>query len=219
MCGRFAIISPADELREAFALLEAGPYEPRYNAAPTQLLPVIPNRGERRLELFRWGLIPHWSRDPGIGAKLINARAETLTEKPSFRQAFARQRCLVPANGFYEWKRSGRTKQPYFIRTRAKAPFAFAGLWDCWRGPDTGPLCSFTIVTCAPGPELAQIHDRMPVILPPEAYATWLAAGPQPADELQALLVPFAGEELEVFPVSTAVNSPRSEGPELIRPI
>ncbi len=177
MCGRFTLTINPDELQQQFGLSEAPPTQlaPRYNIAPTQAVAVIANNSDRKLELFQWGLIPSWAKDPKIGSKMINARAETLAEKPSFRTALKRRRCLVVADGFYEWKKTGSGKTPMYIQLKDGQPFGFAGLWEAWQSPDDGLIKTCTIITTTPNALLAEIHYRMPVILPREAYDTWLA--------------------------------------------
>lgn len=221
MCGRFTLaVDPAD-LIDAFGLdPNASPdlavVGPRFNIAPTQAVAVVPNTGPRHLEVMRWGLIPSWAKDPKIGNTLINARGETVAEKPSFRSAFKRRRCLILADGFYEWKKeAGGGKTPYFIQLADERPFAFAGLWEVWRPADGSELPTCTIVTTTPNAVMAQLHDRMPVIVPPEHYDTWLAEGERPAPELLSLIQPYAGA-MKARPVSTRVNSPRFDDPTLL---
>jgi len=171
--------------------------------------------------MYRWGLIPSWSKDPSIGDRMINARAESLAEKPSFRNAFRRRRCLILADGFYEWKQvpESKTKQPFYIRMKDSLPFAFAGLWEIWVSPDGSEIRSCTIITAQPNELVATIHNRMPVILSEEAYDLWLAFGDKPVDQLEKLLVPYPDNEMQAFPVSPMVNSPQTDAPELIKPI
>lgn len=218
MCGRFTLTVDPAELQELFGLSEPAPaaLTPRYNIAPTQPVAVIPNREPRRLELFQWGLIPSWAKDPKIGNSLINARAETAAEKPAFRAALKRRRCLIPADGFYEWKKTGKTKTPMYIQMKGGLPFAFAGLWEVWSAPDGSTVPTCTILTTTANALVREIHDRMPVILPPEAFGVWLTPGELPVAEAQAWLKPFAAEALTARLVSTRVNNPRSEGPELL---
>lgn len=221
MCGRYTLTCEPQLLVEHFALdeLPTG-LTPRYNIAPTQSVAVIRRHEQhgRSLELLRWGLIPAWARDPAIGNRLINARSETLADKPAFRNAFHKRRCLVAADGFYEWRRVDGQKQPYWIGLKDRRPFAFAGLWEHWQ-PTGGPAVeSCTIVTTAANRLLRGIHDRMPVILAPQAYDAWLDTNTA-ADRLTALLAPFPPEAMAAWPVSNRVNSPRNEGPELLEPI
>lgn len=224
MCGRFILaVDPAD-LEASFAGVElppAGAMQPRYNIAPTQPVAVITNSAERKLEFFNWGLIPSWAKDPKIGNRMINARAETLAEKPSFRAAYKRRRCLIPTNGFYEWQRhpEDKTKTPMFISLTSSKPFAFAGLWESWHSSEGDHVLSCTIITTTPNDLMAPIHNRMPVILPAEAYDVWLAPGEQSGVELQNLLAPYPAAEMQAYAVSTFVNSPRNDSPECILPV
>lgn len=218
MCGRFAFFSLAPEDLAIFGV-EPGDVglKPRYNIAPTQQAVVIPNLGPRRLESFRWGLVPGWAKDVKIGSKLINARAETLSEKPSFREAFRKRRCLVPADGFFEWKDTGGGKVPYFVRLKTERPFALAGLWESFRQKEEKPLFTFTIITTRPNALLLPIHRRMPVILPPAAYDRWLDPRFEGGEDLGQLLVPHPAEEMQAYPVSTRVNSPANDDRDIIR--
>lgn len=221
MCGRFTLtISPA-ELQDQFSLTErpSPDLAPRYNIAPSQAVAVVTNSAERKLELFQWGLIPSWAKDPKIGNKLINARAETLAEKPSFRTALKRRRCLVLADGFYEWQKTATGKTPMYIQMDDGRPFGFAGLWEVWQPPDGSLLKTCTIITTAPNALLEPIHNRMPVILPPEAYAAWLNPAELPAEQVLPLLRPFDAERMQARPVSTRVNSPGFDAPECIAPL
>ena len=176
----------------------------------------------KQIELFHWGLIPSWAKDPKIGNRMINARSETLAEKPSFRNAYKRRRCLVLADGYYEWQKipGEKSKQPVYIRLKSQKPFAFAGLWEVWKGTGMDePLRSCTIITCPLNAVLAEIHHRMPVILPAEVYETWLAPDEQSSEVLQPLLVPYADEEMEAYPVSRFVNRSANNSPECIAPV
>jgi putative SOS response-associated peptidase YedK len=218
MCGRFTLaVDPAD-LQDAFGLSEPAPTQltPRYNIAPTQPVAVVPNLEPRHLEVFKWGLIPSWAKDPKIGNSLINARGETVAEKPAFRAAFKRRRCLVLADGFYEWKRAGKTKTPMYIQLKGGKPFALAGLWEVWHAADGSAVNTCTIITTEPNDLMKDIHDRMPVILLPSAYATWLTPGELPAPEALALLKPFAASKMKARAVSTLVNNPRFDSPEIL---
>jgi putative SOS response-associated peptidase YedK len=218
MCGRFAFYSPHEAVVRLFGLPAAPEVEPRWNIAPTQFVATVREAGgPRELAMLFWGLVPSWAKEKSIGARMINARSETLTEKPSFRSAFQRRRCLVLADGWYEWQRSGAVKQPYYIAFEDGAPFGMAGLWERWRDPATGePLESCCIVTTTPGPAVAHIHDRMPAIVPPDAYGEWL--DPRNADtaKLARLLGPCALPGLAARPVSRRVNDARNQGPGLI---
>lgn len=219
MCGRFTNMMSWDELVALYGLGEvrnmAPGWKPRYNVAPTQYLPVIRLDAECRRELvmLRWGLVPSWVKDPAIGARLINARAETIAEKPSFRAAFKTRRCLIPADGFYEWRRAGGAKQPYRITMANGSPFAFAGLWERWTAGEEA-LETVTIITTGANKLLAAIHDRMPVIIDPADQAAWLEAR-DTAIPL-ALLQPYPAERMSAYPVSARVNSPRNDDPSLI---
>jgi putative SOS response-associated peptidase YedK len=220
MCGRYTITAPAQQIAARFdaALPTETLLEPRYNAAPSQLLPVIVLGAERRLELFQWGLIPHWSKDPSIGSRLINARAETLQEKPSFREPLRKRRCLVPADGFFEWQRRPGGKLPMRMTLADEQIYAFAGLWDSWKDVSGQIVHSFTIITTEPNDLVAPIHNRMPAILRPEHEALWLdpSAGPQVLTEL---LRPYQTEDMRAYPVSTLVNMPANDHPDVIAPL
>jgi len=220
MCGRYTLTLDPAELQDLFELTEPVPADlaPRYNIAPTQPVAVIANGPQRKLELFRWGLIPSWAKDPEIGNRLINARSETLADKPAFRAALKKRRCLILADGFYEWKRQGQRKTPMYFQVAQGKPFAFAGLWEIWTGPDQTPVRSCTIITTRANPVVEPIHDRMPVILPPAAYAEWLSPGELPAAQIQAYLQPFSAP-MQVIAVSPAVNNPAHDSPECVRPI
>ena len=214
MCGRYQINVTLEDLQELLPGFELRVTpEPRYNVAPTQVVPVAFN-DERVVRPAKWGLVPRWAKDPSIGSRMINARAESVHEKPSYREPLARRRCLVPVTGFYEWStlEGAPKKTPHLIRVAGGRPFALAGLWDEWSSAE-GPVRTFTIVTTAANPAIAPLHDRMPVILPREAWDAWMDAGPKPAQELLPLLVPFAGD-LEIRQVSTVVNSVKNDGAE-----
>jgi putative SOS response-associated peptidase YedK len=222
MCGRFTLTIDPMHLQQAFPwAVIPDDLPPRYNVAPSQPVAVIPNTGENKLTMFKWGLIPSWSKDPSIGDRMINARSETLAEKPSFRNAYRRRRCLILSDGFYEWQQNPtlRTKQPVFIRFEDKRPFAFAGLWEIWNSPDGSEIRSCTIITTQPNSLLQPIHNRMPVILPPETYQEWLSREERLPDQLNHLLIPFPPEKMVAYPVSKMVNSPQVDSPDLIRPI
>jgi len=221
MCGRFSQAQIAELDREIARLLEAPPLEPRYNVAPTQDAAVVRERpdGDRVVQLLRWGLIPRWAKDPAIGNRLINARAETAAEKPAFKTPFQRHRCLVPVGGFYEWQKTGKAKQPYFIRRSDGRPLLLAGLWDRWEGEADGPVDSFTILTTEPNELVAPIHNRMPVILGRGDFDAWLDPANRDVAALRAMLRPFAAGEMTAYPVSRYVNSPQHEGPECVSPV
>lgn len=224
MCGRFTLTASPDQLTALFELPQEPVVVPRYNIAPTQPVAVVrmnPQAAAREWALTYWGLVPSWSKDPSMGARMINARSETVTEKPAFRAAFKRRRCLVPASGFYEWKKEGKGKQPYYITTPDGSPFAIAGLWEYWEGADGSALESCTLLTTSANTLMQPLHDRMPVIVQPEDYAQWLGSGrdetPQALDQLQHLLRPYADDGLIAYPVSTYVNNTRNEGADCMQ--
>ena len=221
MCGRYTLTAPAEVLTEIFDLAETVELHPRYNIAPTQETAVVGlnHDGKRSLGLMRWGLIPHWAKDPSIGNRLINARAETAAEKPAFRSSFSKRRCLVPADGFYEWQKTGGRKQPFYLQLKEHRPFAFAGLWARWKASEDETVQSFTLLTTTPNEVAAKVHDRMPVILPPESYDRWLDPELHDREALEALLLPYPAEAMEAYPVSTLVNSPQNDDPRCIEPI
>lgn len=222
MCGRYALYGPVSRLRERFeAEPEGFEFEPRYNAAPMQWLPVVRQRpsGERVIRRLRWGLVPSWAKDEAIATKLINARGESVAEKPSFRAAFRRRRCIVPANGFYEWQQIAGDKQPFYIHPVEGEFFGLAGLWERWTRPADGEeLDTFTIVTTDANAAMRPLHDRMPVILAPRDYAAWLS-GATPADQVQGLVRPCPEAGLAAYAVSRAVGSVRNDAPTLIQAI
>jgi putative SOS response-associated peptidase YedK len=221
MCGRFTLtIDPAD-LRDAFPGL-AFPEEmtPRYNVAPSQLIAVVANNGKNQVEFFKWGLVPSWAKDVAVGNRMINARAETLAEKPSFRAAYKRRRCLVLADGYYEWKpvAGQKGKTPMLIKMKSGQPFAFAGLWEAWHPDQEDAILSCAIITTTPNALMEKIHDRMPVILKPEAYSLWLDPAEQAPDKLAKLLKPFPASQMTAFAVSRLVNDPKRDSPECVAP-
>ena len=217
MCGRYTVISPAPALAKRFGAREVPTPPPNFNAAPSQALPIITNSAPGHIQLVRWGLVPSWSRDPASGPKPINARAETLAEKPSFRQLLARRRCLVLADSFYEWQATERGKVPHRILLKSEEPFAFAGLWDEWLDRATGELHpTFTIITAEPNELMARLHNRMPVILPgPAAERAWLADDLAPAAH-QQLLVPYDTALMKEYVITTRVNSPAHNDAEVL---
>ncbi len=222
MCGRFALTVDPAELQDAFPeFIFPAQGAPRYNIAPSQPILALPNDGTNRADFFTWGLIPSWAKDPSIGSRLINARAETLAEKPAFRSAYKYHRCLIFANGFFEWQaRPGmKSKVPHFIRLKSGAPFAFAGLWEHWQSGDGSEVRSAAIVTTEPNELMASIHNRMPVILRPDTYSQWLDPAPQSPDRLNNLLAPYPAGEMEAYPVSTLVNSPGNDREECVAPV
>jgi len=224
MCGRFSLTATAEEILDSFSWLTmptgAQTQSPRYNIAPRQPIAVVPNTEKRNLDYFSWGLIPFWAKDPKIGSRMINARSETLAEKPSFKAPYKYRRCLILTSGFYEWQKQpeSKSKVPHYIRLKSKKPFAFAGLWDRWSAPDGSEILSATIITTEPNEFIKPIHNRMPVILHPSAYETWLVPGEKSPAELDHFLVPYPAEEMEAYPVSTFVNSPANDTPQCLQP-
>lgn len=221
MCGRFTLTVSARVLADVFSTPEIAGLEPRYNIAPTQPVVIIRanDTGDREMIRVRWGLIPFWAKEAKIGARMINARGETVASKPAFRAAVKKRRCLVPADGFYEWMKTGAGKQPHLIRFVDQRPFALAGLWETWRPADGDPVESCTIITTTPNELVAPIHDRMPVILPSSAHDEWLTREPVNEPRLEQILIPFPADEMEAFPVSTRVNKPANDDPECIEPL
>ncbi len=219
MCGRYTITTEPTTLAQRFeAELAAELTGPRYNAAPTQRLPVVLNKdGGRRIDVFRWGLIPHWAEDPAIGNKMINARAETLAQKPSFREAFRKRRCLVAADGYYEWQKTAAGKVPMRFVMNDEAPFAFAGLWETWHEGEEA-IRSFTIITTSANGLTAPIHNRMPAILRPEHEAAWLDPATDALD-LHEMLLPYPDDAMRVYAVSKSINTPSNDTADLIRPL
>jgi putative SOS response-associated peptidase YedK len=221
MCGRYDFFpGEFSELRIRFNLDKDLPlFKPSYNIAPGKDVPVIVRRGDRNLvKLMRWGLVPSWSQDPSIGNRMINARCETLDQKPSFKHLLGSRRCLVPADGFYEWRREGKGKVPMRVRLKGQRPFTFAGLWDVWRDPDGEELYSFTIITTDANKLLRPIHNRMPVILEDLAAKQWLDPVFTSLRTLSFLLHPFPSELMEAYEVSRLVNDPKNDSPACIEP-
>ena len=220
MCGRLALSVGIDVLIQAFGILPGATLIPRYNIAPTQPLAAVCEDagGERRLQHLRWGLIPAWAKDPAIGSRMINARCETVATKPAFRHALRQRRCLIPADGFYEWQQGATGKTPHFIRRRDRAPLAFAGIWERWDG-EGGPIDSCAILTSAATPQLAPIHERMPVILTADAYAPWLDRDLTDPARLLPWCHSSPDLDLEAYPVSTLVNKVQNDGPECVAPL
>lgn len=230
MCGRFALHDPVDDLVVRFAIddVAVDGVPPRWNIAPSQQVLAITAGADgqsRRLETFKWGLVPSWAKDPAIGSRMINARAETAKVKPSFRSAFARRRCLIPVSGFYEWRKPPKgsprsvRSQPFYIHDRAEEPLALAGLWEQWNDAGDVAWRTCTILTTSPNAVMQPIHDRMPVIIDPEAWQRWLAPGPLSDDDQANLLGPAPDELLTATPVSDLVNRPSNDGPELTDPV
>lgn len=223
MCGRFTLRTSPQKLLENFGV-SFPEFNPRYNIAPTQLVLAIratPNGAGRQAAAFRWGLVPSWAKDLKSGTKTINARAETVAEKPMFRAAFKKRRCLVLADGYYEWRANGQAKQPYHFRYEDQRPFAFAGLWETWRGVEGNdpPLETCTIITTAARGIAATLHERMPVIIPPRDYDLWIANLPLDATQQETLLHPPLQDELVPVPVSKLVNSVKNDRPECLEPM
>ena len=221
MCGRFTLTTDLKALADRFgvSLPASTRVLPRFNIAPTQPVIVIGADGQRFLQTMRWGLIPSWAKDPAIGNRLINARAETLAEKPAFREALKTRRCLIPADGFYEWQKLGKVKQPVRIVLKSREPFALASLWDRWRSPENIEVLSCTIITTAANDLIREIHDRMPVILDRAAEAQWLDPKVNDPVQLLPLLQPYPSEVMEYYPVSRQVNSPSVDAPGNIEPL
>ena len=228
MCGRYVAATPVDKLAEQFLVEEVkvADHEASFNVAPSDevLAVAVGREGARQLGSFRWGLVPSWAKDPAVGNRMINLRAETVSEKPSFRRTLARRRCLLPADGFYEWKAmgKGRKKQPFFVRARDGSVLAIAGLWEVWkpRGEEDAEwLRTCTVITTEPNAVVGPIHDRMPVILPPAVWDTWLDQSNQDADALAKLLVPAPDDLLEAYPVGFDVSNVRNNGDHLVTPL
>jgi putative SOS response-associated peptidase YedK len=219
MCGRYTLTTPSERLAEEFGIKDSSAELPQsYNVAPTQgVAAVLEEGGVRRLEVLRWGLIPPWADDPQIGSRMINARSETAPEKPSFRRAFRERRCLIPADGFYEWQRTNGAKQPFYIHMEDGRPFAFAGLWESWGRGGECEIRTCTILTTAANAVVGEIHERMPVIVAPDAYDVWLDPSSE-RDELTGLLAPYPEDEMEAYPVSRFVNSPSNNDPRCVEP-
>ena len=220
MCGRFTLTTNLGAIAQRFGvarfLEEVGP---RYNITPTQTVIVVNDDGTRHLRQMRWGLIPSWAKDPAIGNRMINARAETVATKPAFRVALRKRRCLIPADGFFEWTPAGRRKQPVYIALKNREPFGFAGLWEAWTSPEGQEITSCTIITTEANEILKPIHDRMPVILNHDAEAVWFDPTIQDSARLLPLLKPYPSEEMEIYQVSTRVNNPDRDGPQCIKPL
>jgi putative SOS response-associated peptidase YedK len=218
MCGRFAQKSPAKKITKKFEVEEVPSLVERYNVAPAQSVLVVREPDGREAVFLKWGLVPSWAKDPAIGNKLINARAETVAEKPSFREAFVCRRCLIPVDGFFEWSRRGDRKRPFYFHMRDGEPFAIAGLWERWEG-ESGPLETCTLLTTEANELLAPHHDRMPVILRPEDYEAWLDPGVRRPELPTPLLRPYPHEEMAAYAVSTLVNSPSNDDPRCVAPL
>jgi putative SOS response-associated peptidase YedK len=231
MCGRYAFFTPIEAVTRLFGVSEVHAHDiaPRYNVAPTQEVPIVrlspfaPEEADaappRELALARWGLVPFWAKDPKIGNRMINARGETVAAKPAFRAAFRKRRCLVPADGFFEWQKTDSGKQPWYIHAAGGEPLALAGLWELWDPPEGGtPLASCAIITTGANEFMRSLHDRMPVVLDARGRDAWLDPA-APPDDLQSLLAPAPEDLLEAWPVSRRVNSPFNEDPSLVEPV
>lgn len=219
MCGRFTLRTPMTVLVKQFALFQDDDLQPAYNIAPTQNVAVIRGAeegGQRHLDRLRWGLIPFWAKDKSIGARMINARGETVAEKPAFRQAFKKRRCLVIADGYYEWKKTAAGKMPFHIHLLEHKPFVFAGLWERWDKGDS-PIESCTIITTSSNELTSDVHDRMPVILPPDEQKVWLDESTE-CEELVELIQTYPSDQMEMDAVSQFVNNVRNQGPECLTP-
>lgn len=221
MCGRFTLTAEREQIEERFSFRMTNlTLTPHYNIAPSQLVLNVMNDGnENRAGFLRWGLIPSWAKEEAIGNRMINARAETVAEKPSFKRALQKRRCLVIADGFYEWKAEGKKKTPMFITLGSREPFGFAGLWETWKAPNGEAIHSCTIITTTPNTLMESIHTRMPVILSREAEALWLDRTIDDPQKLLPLLVPYPDKEMSVYEVSLFVNSPRNDAPTCIEPV
>ncbi len=218
MCGRYALNATPDELVTRFGLDECADFSPRYNIPPGTDIPVIRQspEGKRVLHLLHWGLVSHWAKDPGIGAKLNNARGESVSEKPSFRDAFKRRRCLIPMSGFYEWKAEGKIKQPYYLSAKSVEPLAMGGLWESWKAQDGTILRTVCVMTTSPNAVMEPIHDRMSVIVTPEQWQSWLSGMPE---EVARMVAPYRYGELQAWPVSRRVSKTQDDDAGLIEPI
>jgi putative SOS response-associated peptidase YedK len=219
MCGRFTLTADPEAIQQTFNLntVPTG-LVPRYNIAPSQPIGVITNENPQELELYRWGLIPSWAKDPSIGYKMINARSETAAEKPAFRSALRRRRCLIPATGFYEWPEKGQP--PVYVHLKDHELFAFAGLWEVWHSPEGEEVRTCTIMTAEPNDLVSGYHNRMAVIMPRENYADWLAPGEADAQDLMPLLLtPYESARMNVYEVDKIVNSPANDSPDCITPL
>jgi putative SOS response-associated peptidase YedK len=222
MCGRYTLKTPVEQLSEMFQFPEIIPLKPRYNIAPSQAVAVVrrlPEDTDRKLAMLRWGLIPAWAKDPAKARQPINAKSETVAELPTFRTAFRKRRCLIPADGFYEWQQQGGRKQPVYICMKDREPFAFAGLWERWVGEEDEFIESCTILTTEPNELLVPIHNRMPVILDPTQYDLWLDPDVQEVTRIKPLLHPYPPDQMKYYPVNLRVNNPRNEDRLCVEPL
>ena len=221
MCGRFTLVAEIPELQKELELGDViGEWGPRYNIAPSQKVPVVVDRNLRTIEFYQWGLIPFWEKDPSIGNRLINARMETLKEKPAFRQAFKNRHCLILADGFYEWQHTGSRRTPsipYYFRLKTGNPFAFAGLWESWNNTDGTSVKTCAIITCPPNDLVSRVHERMPVILNSESYWDWL--GQKIGSGLEKLLVPYESSKMIAYQVGKMINNPKNDSKDCIEPL
>jgi putative SOS response-associated peptidase YedK len=219
MCGRYVIISSPEAIRALFGYQEQPNFPPRYNVAPTQPVPIVRlAEGRRSFALVRWGLIPAWVKDPRTLTLLINARGESVIDKPAFRNAMRRRRCLFPADGFYEWRQEGRARRPFFVRPKSGGPIAFAGLWETWMGPNGEEMDTAAIVTTRANRALAAIHERMPVVVPPDVFDFWLDGSKVDAETASTIIAPAPEQLLETYEISPAVNHVANDSPELVMP-
>lgn len=222
MCGRFTLKTPVETLAEVFEVPAVPALQPRFNIAPSEALATVrvaEKGAQRELAILRWGLVPSWADEPKVGNKMINARSETAATNGAFRSAFRRRRCLVLADGFYEWQRQEKRKQPFYIRMKDESPFAFAGLWEVWEGKDGRVLETCTVLTTEPNELMTPIHNRMPVILDQKDYDLWLDPEMREAEPLQALLRPYPEKKMTAYAVSLLVNSPANDTPEVLEPV
>jgi putative SOS response-associated peptidase YedK len=222
MCGRFALTTPPDVIARWYELMQRLEFGPRYNIAPTQPIVAVRNNANQQREgvMLRWGLVPFWAKDPSIGSRLINARSESAAEKPSFREAMKKRRCLIPASGFYEWKKIGGAKQPYYITREDRDVLTFAGLWEFWKDKDTGEAIeSCTILTTTANKSLHHLHERMPVLLPREAWQQWLDVEQYDPKKLSKLLKPEPEKGWTILPVNRRVNSPANDDPTVLETV
>lgn len=215
MCGRYVLSTDAETVQQEFNLAELPTLASRFNIAPSQPVPVITNESPSELTIVQWGLIPSWAKDPKMAFKMINARSETAHEKPSYRSAFKRRRCLIPTTGFYEWIKTEGGKQPYFIHRNDKEVFAFAGLWEVWRNPEGDEVWTCTVLTTDANEKISHLHHRMPVILEGDAREAWLDDASD-LGELRAILQPFDSNKIDYYPVSKSVNNVRNDNPTLL---
>ena len=221
MCGRYALKTSVPEIARILGAVTSEEFAPSYNVAPSRHVPICRAGGEgvRELTLLRWGLVPHWAKAVNERYRMINARAETVAKKPAFRTPFRKRRCLVPADGYFEWKAGPQRKQPYFIHRSDESPMFLAGLWDRWEMGEDGPLDSFAIVTTSASADVAGVHDRMPVLIDADNHDFWLDPEIQDSHRLLPLLEPHSGKDLMLTPVSTFVNNPRNDDPRCIEPV